>query len=187
MTFTLTDNSSIRDSFCSRFRLLRSQFGEEAEAATEVWILRACIVQGSQQIRVAAFRYWGDELDSTPPGTLTHWWIVWPLSVLSFLFVTLFWRGLPGKSPAREPVCHSVNIECRALCQTPPKVPNFYNTLLRWTVITHPSCLPPTLFPLTLLFYRSVCSDHRTVPTLSSTAPNVRGRLGGIFVESAIL
>lgn len=142
MTFTLTDNSSIRDSFCSRFRLLRSQFGEEAEAATEVWILRACIVQGSQQIRVAAFRYWGDELDSTPPGTLTHWWIVWPLSVLSFLFVTLFWRGLPGKSPAREPVCHSVNIECRALLSDATEG----SQLLQYTFpldCDYPSIVPP--------------------------------------------
>lgn len=76
-------------------------FGEEAGAATEVWTLRACIVQGSQQIWVAALWYWGHSLtgqsdDYTPP-----WWIVlivWPLALMSFLFAYLMLYGLPGES-----------------------------------------------------------------------------------------
>jgi len=35
-----------------------------------LWILRACIVQGSQQIWVAALWYWGDRLNSAPPGSI---------------------------------------------------------------------------------------------------------------------
>jgi alpha-1,3-glucan synthase len=89
------------------FALFGLNFGEEAGAATEVWILRACIVQGSQQMWVAALWYWGYKLNNTLPGTVTPWWIVlivWPLSVLSFSFTILLLRGLPGKPPIREPV-----------------------------------------------------------------------------------
>jgi len=89
------------------FAFFGLNFGEEAGAATEVWILRACIVQGSQQVWVAALWFWGDKLNTLPPGKLTPWWIVcivWPLSVMSFLFMVLLLRGLPGESPIRKPV-----------------------------------------------------------------------------------
>jgi len=39
------------------FAFFGLNFGEEAGAATEVWILRACIVQGLQQIWVATLWY----------------------------------------------------------------------------------------------------------------------------------
>lgn len=84
------------------FAFFGLNFGEEAGAATEVWILRACVVQGSQQIWVAALWYWGDKLNNAVPGTLIPSWIVyfvWPLSAMSFLFMILLLRGLPGKSP----------------------------------------------------------------------------------------
>ena len=99
------------------FAFFGLNFGEEAGAATEVWILRACIVQGSQQIWVAALWYWGDKLNNATPGTVTPWWIVcivWPLAALSLLFMILLWRGLPGKSPFDTPD-HSPNIERRVL------------------------------------------------------------------------
>ena len=83
------------------FAFFGLNFGEEAGAATEVWILRACIVQGSQQIWVAALWFWGDKLNSLAPGATTPWWIVlivWPLSVMSLVFMFLLLRGLPGKS-----------------------------------------------------------------------------------------
>ena len=76
-------------------------FGEEAGAATEVWMLRACIVQGSQQVWVAALWYWGYNLDSVSADNLAPWWIVlivWPLAVMCFLFAYLMLYGLPGKS-----------------------------------------------------------------------------------------
>jgi len=82
------------------FAFFGLNFGEEAGAATEVWILRACIVQGSQQIWVAALWYWGDRLNNTQPGQTAPRWIVfvvWPISVFSFLFMVLLRFGLPGQ------------------------------------------------------------------------------------------
>ncbi|KAH7926306.1 glycoside hydrolase family 13/glycosyltransferase family 5 protein [Leucogyrophana mollusca] len=92
-------------------------FGEEAGAATEVWTLRACIVQGSQQVWVAALWYWGSTLNSASPGHKSPWWIVlilWPLAIMSFGFAYLMLYGLP-----------------EYYRQTPPKVPNFLKTLFR--------------------------------------------------------
>ena len=80
-------------------------FGEEAGAATEVWMLRACIVQGSQQIWVAALWYWGYRLDVNGSDSLAPWWIVlivWPLAVMSFLFCYLMLYGLPGESTVTQ-------------------------------------------------------------------------------------
>ena len=89
------------------FAFFGLNFGEEAGAATEVWILRACIVQGSQQIWVAALWYWGDRLNNAKPGeTVPKWivYIVWPLSVLSFFFMFIIRFGLPGQSHICEPI-----------------------------------------------------------------------------------
>ncbi|EPQ58265.1 modular protein with glycoside hydrolase family 13 and glycosyltransferase family 5 domains [Gloeophyllum trabeum ATCC 11539] len=92
-------------------------FGEEAGAATEVWTMRACIVQGSQQIWVAALWYWGNSLEGAQTDSIPPWWIVlivWPLAALSLLFTYLMLYGLP-----------------EYYRQTPPKVPNFLKTLFR--------------------------------------------------------
>ncbi|OBZ75598.1 Cell wall alpha-1,3-glucan synthase mok13 [Grifola frondosa] len=73
-------------------------FGEEAGAATEVWTTRACIVQGSQQIWVAALWYWGYALDGVAQNNMAPWWIVlivWPLALMSLLFAYLMLYGLP--------------------------------------------------------------------------------------------
>jgi len=99
------------------FAFFGLNFGEEAGAATEVWILRACIVQGTQQVWVAGLWYWGDRLKGAQPDNITPWWIVtavWPLSVMSFVFAYLMLYGLPDYYR-----------------QTPPKVPNFLKTLFR--------------------------------------------------------
>ena len=99
------------------FAFFGLNFGEEAGAATEVWILRACIVQGTQQVWVAGLWYWGDKLKGAQPDNITPWWIVtavWPLSVMSFVFAYLMLYGLPDYYR-----------------QTPPKVPNFLKTLFR--------------------------------------------------------
>lgn len=74
-------------------------FGEEAGAATEVWTMRACIVQGSQQIWVTALWYWGFRLNGATPDSKTPWWIVlilWPLAIMSFVFMVCIFKGLPG-------------------------------------------------------------------------------------------
>ncbi|KAI0703620.1 glycoside hydrolase family 13 and glycosyltransferase family 5 protein [Cytidiella melzeri] len=92
-------------------------FGEEAGAATEVWMLRAVVVQGSQQIWVAALWYWGNHLSGAAPGSMPPWWIVlivWPFAVISLVFAYLMLYGLPDYYR-----------------QTPPKVPNFLKTLFR--------------------------------------------------------
>ncbi|KAF8580884.1 glycosyltransferase family 5 protein [Ramaria rubella] len=92
-------------------------FGEEAGAATEVWTLRACIVQGSQQVWVAALWYWGNSLSGASPNTIPPWWLVlilWPLALMSLAFFWLLLRGLP-----------------EYYRQVPPKVPNFLKTLFR--------------------------------------------------------
>ncbi|TFY55439.1 hypothetical protein EVG20_g9317, partial [Dentipellis fragilis] len=99
------------------FAFFGLNFGEEAGASTEAWMLRACIVQGSQQVWVAALWYWGHSLDTASAGNVTPWWIVlivWPLAAISFLFAYLMLYGLP-----------------EYYRQTPPKVPNFFKTLLR--------------------------------------------------------
>ena len=74
-------------------------FGEEAGAATEVWITRACIVQGLQQIWVSALWYWGYQLNGTDPDTYVTpraiIYVVWPLAVVSLLFAYLLFAGLP--------------------------------------------------------------------------------------------
>ncbi|THG99779.1 hypothetical protein EW026_g2645 [Hermanssonia centrifuga] len=98
-------------------------FGEEAGAATEVWTMRACVVQGSQQIWVAALWYWGNELNGAAANSNPPWWIVlvvWPLGVISALFAYLMLYGLPDYYR-----------------QTPPKVPNFLRTLFRRKKIGH--------------------------------------------------
>ena len=84
-------------------------------------MMRACIVQGSQQIWVAALWYWGHELNGASSATVGPWWItliVWPFAVMSFLFAYLMLYGLPD-----------------FYRQTPPKVPNFFHTLLRRKIV----------------------------------------------------
>lgn len=64
-------------------------------------MLRACIVQGSQQIWVAALWYWGHQLNNSTTAT-PPWWtvlILWPLAAMSFLFAYLMLYGLPGELP----------------------------------------------------------------------------------------
>lgn len=63
--------------------------------------MRAVVVQGSQQIWVAALWYWGNSLNGAALDTIPPWWIttiVWPLAFMSFVFAYLMLYGLPGKS-----------------------------------------------------------------------------------------
>ncbi|KAJ4474841.1 modular protein with glycoside hydrolase family 13 and glycosyltransferase family 5 domains [Lentinula aciculospora] len=99
------------------FLFFALNFGEEAGAATEIWVLRACIVQGSQQIWVAALWYWGYTLNNESASYIPPWWltvIVWTLSFMSFLFGFMLYHGLP-----------------EYYRQTPPKVSHFLTTLFR--------------------------------------------------------
>ncbi|WWD19870.1 hypothetical protein CI109_104338 [Kwoniella shandongensis] len=93
-------------------------FGEEAGAATEVWVMRACIVQGLQQIWVSALWYWGYTLNGTDPQSYIPsriiLYITWPLAVISAVFAYLMFMGVP-----------------EYYRQIPPYVPNFFKTLFR--------------------------------------------------------
>jgi alpha-1,3-glucan synthase len=92
-------------------------FGEEAGAATEVWMMRACLVQGSQQLWIAALWYWGHQLNTVSAASAAPWWIicvVWPLAAMSAGFFFCLLYGLPDYYR-----------------QTPPKVPGFLKTLFR--------------------------------------------------------
>ncbi|KAH7908597.1 glycoside hydrolase family 13/glycosyltransferase family 5 protein [Hygrophoropsis aurantiaca] len=109
-------------------------FGEEASAATKVWTLRACIVQGSQQVWVAALWYWGSTLNGVSPTHKSPWWIVfilWPLAIMSFGFAHLMLYGLPGKGTYRLTYRLFIDFLPDYYHQTPPEVPNFLRTLLR--------------------------------------------------------
>ncbi|KAL1689446.1 glycoside hydrolase family 13 and glycosyltransferase family 5 protein [Schizophyllum commune] len=99
------------------FAFFGLNFGEEAGAATEVWMLRACIVQGSQQIWVAALWYWGHNLAGKDDAYRAPWWvacIAFPLAAMSFLFFWLLYHGLP-----------------EYYRQKPPQVPQFLKTMFR--------------------------------------------------------
>jgi alpha-1,3-glucan synthase len=66
---------------------------------TEVWVLRACIVQGLQQIWVSALWYWGAQLTGKDPDDYVSprflMYVVWPLAVMSLAFAYLMFWGLP--------------------------------------------------------------------------------------------
>ncbi|KAJ7172450.1 modular protein with glycoside hydrolase family 13 and glycosyltransferase family 5 domains [Mycena filopes] len=117
------------------FAFFGLNFGEEAGAATEVWTMRACIVQGSQQIWVAALWYWGYTLNGVSDSYVPPWYIctiVWPLSVLCFVFAYLMLYGLPGQSFAIVLIVYlNADLPTEYYRQTPPKVPHFLKTLFR--------------------------------------------------------
>lgn len=100
------------------FLFFGCNFGEEAGAATEVWILRACIVQGLQQVWVSVLWYWGSTLSGKDPKDYISptyvLYAVWPLAVMSIIFAYLMFWGLP-----------------EYYRQIPPYVPNFFKTLFR--------------------------------------------------------
>ncbi len=82
-----------------------------------MWTLRACVVQGSQQIWVAALWYWGYTLNGRPDGYVPPWWIVlilWPLSCMSFVFAYVMLYGLPGIS-AHQILTRNTNARSRVL------------------------------------------------------------------------
>ncbi|KAF9265419.1 glycoside hydrolase family 13/glycosyltransferase family 5 protein [Marasmius fiardii PR-910] len=99
------------------FAFFSLNFGEEAGAATDVWILRACMVQGSQQVWVTALWYWGYHMSGQKDDYTPPWWIVffvWPLAIVSFIFSYAMLYGLPDYYR-----------------QAPPRVPHFMKTLFR--------------------------------------------------------
>lgn len=104
------------------FLFFGMNFGEEAGATTQSWIFRACVVQGLQQCWAAILWWWGSLLINNDPETYIApraiLAVVWPLSIVSFLFFFALWFGLP-----------------QYYLQRPPTVPNFYATLFRRDIV----------------------------------------------------
>ncbi|KAL8279670.1 hypothetical protein RQP46_007983 [Phenoliferia psychrophenolica] len=75
-------------------------FGEEGGVQTSSWVYRACVVQGTQQIWLAALWFWGFKLSGrNSAATVPSIWILCATVPLAFIclalaYVTLF--GLPG-------------------------------------------------------------------------------------------
>src|SRR5882762_10480537 len=99
-------------------------------------MMRACIVQGSQQVWVAALWYWGFQLNGASANSMAPWWIavvLWPAAAISFLFAYVMQFGLPGElwSSRNLQTSSSLHWLLEYYRQTPPKVPSFMKTLFR--------------------------------------------------------
>ncbi|MBW0472818.1 hypothetical protein O181_012533 [Austropuccinia psidii MF-1] len=102
------------------FLFFSANFGEEAGGGTQTWVYRACVVQGTQQIWVAALWYWGFKLQGVNPSDVTSAppaWInvfTFLLAVACFFIGYILYTGLPN---------YYRNV--------PGQVPNFVKTLFR--------------------------------------------------------
>jgi len=92
-------------------------FADEGGAPVTTWVLRACVIQGTQQIFATGLWYWGHRLvvlsaaGMLQPQSLTTSYVTlgvtWAVAVVLiicgvFLFLGLpeFYRQLPGRIPA---------------------------------------------------------------------------------------
>ncbi|PWY70843.1 alpha-1,3 glucan synthase [Aspergillus sclerotioniger CBS 115572] len=104
-------------------------FGDEGGAPMEVWIFRACIVQGLQSAYVIALWYWGSVLTkassagtSTTTSGISGSWkmtaICYPIALALSIVGVLLFRGLPN-------YYH----------QSPGKIASFYKAVLRRKIV----------------------------------------------------
>ncbi|OCK96229.1 uncharacterized protein K441DRAFT_553288, partial [Cenococcum geophilum 1.58] len=104
-------------------------FGTEGKATrSKTWALRACLIQGTQQIYVALLWYWGSSLtrlstagiraSSLLTSTRTITAITTPIAVFLWAVGLILFFGLP-----------------KYYRQTPGKVPSFYTALLHRKVV----------------------------------------------------
>ncbi|TID22987.1 glycosyltransferase family 5 protein [Venturia nashicola] len=103
-------------------------FGDEGGSPIKSWVLRACIIQGTQQIYITALFYWGNTMTvATSSGQLQKNLITdspkmaavtLPIAVLMFAIAVILFTSLP---PYYR--------------QTPGKIPNFYRTLIHRKLI----------------------------------------------------
>lgn len=111
-------------------------FGDEGGAPVKDWIIRACLIQGTQQLWVVALWYWGSSLSAaTASGGVNNSLVEFAQSPkvagVTFPIALLMWAvgfvilvGLPD-----------------FYSQNPGKVPSFYFALFRrkivvWTLVT---------------------------------------------------
>ncbi|KAI9613752.1 hypothetical protein KEM48_003645 [Puccinia striiformis f. sp. tritici PST-130] len=96
----------------SSFYSFASAAGFRAGGGTDTWVYRACVVQGTQQIWIAALWYWGFKLQGTNPtdtASVPPAWInaiTFTLAITCFgigyvLFIGLpnYYRNVPGQVP----------------------------------------------------------------------------------------
>ncbi|QDS68915.1 hypothetical protein FKW77_008195 [Venturia effusa] len=103
-------------------------FGDEGGSPIKSWVLRACIIQGTQQIYITALFYWGNSMTvATTTGqmqknliTESQKMAAVTLPIAAFLFAigAILFTSLP---PYYR--------------QTPGKIPNFYRTLIHRKLI----------------------------------------------------
>ena len=104
-------------------------FGDEGGAQVKAWVFRACVIQGTQQIYVAALWYWGSVLNKrsvdgivSTADPITSTWkitaITLPIAALMWGVGLLMWFGLPTYYR-----------------QTPGGMPSFYKSLARRKIV----------------------------------------------------
>ncbi|KKY19706.1 putative alpha-glucan synthase ags2 [Phaeomoniella chlamydospora] len=101
-------------------------FGDESGAPIKSWVFRATLIQGTQQIYVAALWFWGDKLSEAQANNETwsfsNTWkmaaVCLPLALLCFIVGVLMAVGLPDYYR-----------------QAPGKIPSFYRSVWRRKVV----------------------------------------------------
>jgi alpha-1,3-glucan synthase len=103
-------------------------FGDEGAAPVSTWVLRACVIQGLQQLYTVALWFWGSflaaraRLGLPPTTTAAGTWKIaagtLPLAAALWIIAAVMWSGLP---PYYR--------------QTPGHMPSFYRSIARRKVI----------------------------------------------------
>ncbi|KAJ5766305.1 uncharacterized protein N7511_003921 [Penicillium nucicola] len=98
-------------------------FGDDGGSKIESWVYRACIIQGTQNLYIAALFFWGSDIASgngraviENAGAVAA--ITMPISALLFGIAVVLFTGLPSYYR-----------------QTPGKIPAFYKSILRRKII----------------------------------------------------
>jgi alpha-1,3-glucan synthase len=104
-------------------------FGDEGGAQVKAWVFRACVIQGTQQIYIAALWYWGSVLTKrfqdgilTAADPVSSTWkitaITLPIAILLWSIGLILYFGLPNYYR-----------------QQPGKMPSFYRSLTRRKIV----------------------------------------------------
>lgn len=110
--------------------MFATNFGDEGGSKVKTWVFRACIIQGSQQMYIAALWYWGSGLtrntaeginNATSNSILGTWKITAiaiPITALLWAIGFVLWVGLP-----------------KYYRQAPGKMPSFYRSAMKRKII----------------------------------------------------
>ncbi|OQD89036.1 hypothetical protein PENANT_c003G00867 [Penicillium antarcticum] len=107
----------------SGYMFFSLNFGDDCGSKIESWVYRACIIQGTQNLYIAALFFWGADIASgNGRGVLENAGavaaITMPIAALLFGISVVLFAGLPSYYR-----------------QTPGKIPAFYKSILRRKVI----------------------------------------------------